>query len=56
VQREPYLCLQCHATHRISSGTSAETKQSLFTRCTDCHSQVHGTDLPSPSGQGTFVR
>jgi DmsE family decaheme c-type cytochrome len=56
VQREPYLCLQCHPTHPISGSTSAETKQALFTRCTDCHSQIHGTDLPGQSGKGTFVR
>jgi DmsE family decaheme c-type cytochrome len=56
VQREPYLCLQCHPTHPISGSTSAETKSAVFTRCTDCHSQIHGTDLPSPSGKGTFVR
>ncbi len=56
IQREPFLCLQCHPTHPISGATTAEQKQTLFTRCTDCHSQIHGTDLPSPSGKGTFVR
>jgi DmsE family decaheme c-type cytochrome len=54
--REPYLCLQCHPTHPVSGGTSAQTKKNVYTRCTDCHSQIHGTDLPSPSGKGTFVR
>ena len=53
--REPYLCLQCHPTHPVSSG-SAQMKQNVYTRCTDCHSQIHGTDIPSPSGKGTFVR
>ncbi len=56
VQREPFLCLQCHPTHPVSGATTAEQKQALFTRCSDCHSQIHGTDLPSPSGTGTFVR
>lgn len=54
VLREPFLCLQCHTTHRISAGgnqrTSPEIKRAFYTRCTDCHSQIHGTDLPSPSG------
>ena len=54
--REPYLCLQCHPTHRISGATTAETKQAYYTRCSDCHSQIHGTDLPSPSGAGKFLQ
>ncbi|MBS1192107.1 MAG: cytochrome [Nitrospirae bacterium] len=54
--REPYLCLQCHPTHPLSGSTTAQSKKNVYTRCTDCHSQIHGTDLPSPSGKGTFVR
>jgi len=54
--REPFLCLQCHPTHRISDTTTAETKRAYYTRCSDCHSQVHGTDLPSPSGKGRFTQ
>ena len=56
VLREPYLCLQCHPSHRVSSSTTAETKQAYYTRCTDCHSQIHGSDLPSPSGGGRFIQ
>lgn len=60
VLREPFLCLQCHTTHRISAGgnqrTSPEIKRAFYTRCTDCHSQIHGTDLPSPSGLGRFIQ
>ncbi len=54
--REPFLCLQCHATHIITSATTAEQKRAVYTRCTDCHSQIHGTDLPSPSGRGNFIQ
>ncbi len=54
--REPFLCLQCHATHPISDTTTAEQKRAFYTRCSDCHSQIHGSDLPSPSGRGNFVR
>ena len=54
--REPFLCLQCHPTHRIGDATTTETKQAYFTRCSDCHSQLHGTDLPSPSGKGRFIQ
>ncbi len=56
IVREPYLCLQCHTSHRISAATTAETKVAYYTRCTDCHSQIHGTDLPSPSGQGNLTQ
>jgi DmsE family decaheme c-type cytochrome len=55
--REPFLCLQCHANpHPISGTTSAEQKRAVYTRCSDCHSQIHGSDLPSPSGRGNFTR
>ncbi len=56
ILREPFLCLQCHPTHPISSTTSADQKRAFYTRCTDCHSQIHGSDLPSPSGQGHFLQ
>ncbi len=58
--REPFLCLECHETHPVNTITgetiSAETKQYFFTRCTDCHSAIHGTDTPSPSGKGRFIQ
>jgi len=54
---EPYLCLQCHAGHRTSSDpATGETKGVFYTRCTDCHSQIHGTDIPSASGRGNFTQ
>lgn len=56
ILREPFLCLQCHPSHQIGSSTTPEIKQAYYTRCTDCHSQIHGTDLPSPSGQGRFTQ
>lgn len=52
----PFLCLQCHIGHRTSSEAARETKAAFYTRCTDCHSQIHGTDLPSPSGRGRFLK
>ncbi len=30
-------------------------KQAFYSRCTDCHSSIHGTDIPSVHGRGTFV-
>jgi len=56
ILREPYLCLQCHTTHAIVSTTTTESKQAYYTRCTDCHSQIHGSDLPSASGQGRLIQ
>ena len=54
--REPFLCLQCHSGHGASSSLPAEFKGAFYTRCTDCHSQIHGTDIPSASGNGRFTQ
>jgi DmsE family decaheme c-type cytochrome len=51
----PYLCLQCHSGHR-GTGTTLERKGAIYTRCTDCHSQIHGTDIPTASGTGRFIQ
>lgn len=54
--QEFFLCMQCHSGHRTSrSGSARESKAAFYTRCTDCHSAIHGSDLPSPGG-GTFLR
>jgi len=50
--REPFLCLQCHPTHRTGVATAAEGRAARHTRCTDCHSQIHGSDIPSVSTDG----
>jgi len=57
--REPFLCLQCHEGHRVDASAggpsiSAERARAFYTRCTDCHSRIHGSDLPSTSGAGRF--
>jgi hypothetical protein len=54
--REPFLCMQCHEGHRTSSAGSLESKGAFYTRCTDCHSQIHGTDIPSATGSGRFTQ
>jgi hypothetical protein len=67
-QNEPFLCLQCHHLHFHSVFTTKQpgtglnkvsperhsVKMVMGTRCTQCHSQIHGSDLPSLStpGQG----
>jgi DmsE family decaheme c-type cytochrome len=59
-EREPFLCLQCHESHRINAETggniSPELARGLFTRCTNCHTQIHGSDVPSTSGEGRFIQ
>ena len=58
--REPFLCLQCHVGHRVNrqegGSDSPERIRALYTRCSDCHSRIHGTDTPSTSGEGRFTR
>lgn len=59
-QTQPYLCMQCHpghrGDHRWYTLSSKEYRQAFYSKCTYCHSQIHGTDLPSQSGHGTFIR
>jgi len=52
----PFLCLQCHIGHATGTAATVETKGAFYTRCTDCHSTIHGTDLPSVNGTGTFQK
>jgi len=53
-QSQPFLCLRCHRGHRENMKTGPHpTAAALLTSCTQCHSQVHGSDLPSQvSGHG----
>jgi len=52
----PFLCLQCHPGHPPSLDTA--TNRMLYSnRCTDCHSTIHGTDMPSNyNRKGFFTR
>lgn len=58
VQSEPFLCLQCHTGHPHNVGVTfnAESRAAYYTRCTDCHTSIHGTDIPSPGGGGRFIQ
>jgi DmsE family decaheme c-type cytochrome len=58
-----FLCLRCHVGHRRTvpatshptiSGVadidhSPNLRPDFYTNCTQCHSQVHGSDVPSPT-------
>lgn len=54
---QPFLCLQCHAGHFGEAGAldNNPMKQAFYNRCTDCHSAIHGTDIPSAHGRGSFI-
>lgn len=59
--RQPttFLCLRCHTGHRKGPnfhdstylqdiGTDPSLQRAFYTDCTQCHQQIHGSDLPSP--------
>lgn len=59
---QPFLCMQCHTGHHTRGSLSAQgtlstrdMKAAFYSRCTDCHSSIHGTDIPSGHGRGTFI-
>lgn len=60
-------CARCHAVngefYNVGGGprdpqiaTTPDLRQALFTDCTQCHSQVHGSDLPSGFEDGHSMR
>lgn len=51
----PFLCIQCHSPGH--SSILATPQKSLFAnRCSDCHSAIHGSNLPDNTGRGTLRR
>ena len=53
-QGQPFLCLRCHIGHKGNNTTGSHA--SFLTSCTQCHSQVHGSDLPSQVHGGGLTR
>jgi DmsE family decaheme c-type cytochrome len=58
--RQPatFLCLRCHSGHRsdhrqLDDPANTTMRQALYTDCTQCHSQVHGSDLIGESLLGS---
>ena len=56
-QPATFLCLRCHVGHRdgnhgggawLNIDTTPQIRPALYTDCTTCHSQIHGSDLPTP--------
>ena len=68
--RQPpnFLCLRCHSGHRGGpgfhdsfllpdfAGGSPAAQRAFYSNCTQCHSQVHGSNIPSPHRPGALMR
>lgn len=66
-QPTTFLCLRCHTGHRappsdhFGIGTTdidglPRQRAVLYTDCTQCHTHVHGSDLPSELRAGALLR
>lgn len=66
-QPATFLCLRCHAGHNTTatshpvlaggvSATSQPIRAGMYTDCTQCHSQIHGTNMISERGGAFFTR
>ena len=68
LQPTTFLCLRCHTGHRTSPlgpnhtgllgdvGTSPTLQRAFYSDCTQCHSEIHGSDVPSPHTAHTMMR
>ncbi len=57
--QEPFLCLQCHTGHTDFTDPGSPSpgfKQAFYTKCTNCHSQIHGTDTRGPHPGSGFTQ
>ena len=68
-QPTTFLCLRCHTGHRTGPtfgphtgsgladvGVTPDLQRAFYGDCSQCHSQIHGSDLPSPHNAHAFVR
>ncbi|MCA9245457.1 MAG: hypothetical protein KDA42_00050 [Planctomycetales bacterium] len=68
-QPATFLCLRCHTGHRVGPtfgphtgagvgdvGTTPSMQAAFYSDCTQCHAQIHGSDLPSPHLPRSFAR
>ncbi len=68
--RQPpnFLCLRCHSGHRGGpgfhnashlpdfAGGPPAAQRAFYNNCTQCHSQIHGSNIPSPHRPGVLQR
>jgi DmsE family decaheme c-type cytochrome len=64
-QPPTFLCLRCHSGHLNSHGPQANAtninintsiRRALYTNCTECHTRIHGSDIPMPHQSGAMMR
>ncbi|MCA9140261.1 MAG: hypothetical protein KDB00_26000 [Planctomycetales bacterium] len=68
-QPATFICLRCHSGHRVGPTSGAHTfgnlpdvgnnagmQKGFFSNCTECHAQIHGSDLPSPNNPHALLR
>lgn len=56
-QDQPFLCLRCHRGHSGNLDTGPHPSgAALYTTCTQCHSMVHGSDLPAQINGNSLTR
>lgn len=62
-QPPTFLCLRCHVGHRdgthgggarVNIDTIPQLRPGFYTDCMQCHSQIHGSDLPTPHFPANF--
>ncbi len=56
--QEPFLCLECHTGHTEHGSEENPTpgyNRAIFTKCTNCHSMVHGTDTKGDTPTGGYI-
>jgi DmsE family decaheme c-type cytochrome len=62
-QPPTFLCLRCHTGHRDGShgggdrvdiDINPQLQPGFYTDCMTCHSQIHGSDLPTPHFPAMF--
>ena len=57
-QPPTFLCLRCHnghnGSHHVHLGQVRSHRAAFYTDCTQCHQQVHGSDLPGVGRNGSY--
>jgi DmsE family decaheme c-type cytochrome len=58
-QPNTFLCLRCHAGHRgfrRPIDTDVAGQSAFYTNCSQCHQQIHGSNLPAATRTPRFTR
>ncbi|HLN32559.1 MAG TPA: cytochrome c3 family protein [Gemmataceae bacterium] len=59
-QPPTFLCLRCHSghngAHHVHLGQVPSQRAAFYTDCTQCHHEIHGSDLPGVGRNGSFFQ